>query len=383
MKKRIVKNGIDVIEKYPSLFEGKKLGLITGPTGLNKEFKSTIDILNRRFDLRALYSPEHGIRGNLQAGAAVNTYVDEVTGITVYSLYGKNRKPSSDILQDIDVLVMDIQDVGCRYYTYLYTMAYCMQSCREYGKTFVVMDRINPVGGIDVEGNVLDTAFSSFVGMYPIPMRYGLTLGEMAYLMNSEFNINCNLEVVKVEGWLRKLYFDETDLAWVSPTPNIPTLDTAILYSGTCLFEGTNISEGRGTTKPFEVIGAPWINPDKLSYDMNSRGFSGVAFRPVYFEPTFSKHRGELCKGVQIHVLDKKSVNPVEVGICLLYEMMDMDREKFQWIPPYTKGGRYFIDCLAGTDDVRLRKYEADELLDKWRGQSQKFMKVKGKYEIY
>lgn len=383
MRSAVVKNGIDVIDKYGKIFRGERLGLITGPTGLDRNFKSTIDILNNNFELKALYSPEHGIRGDLQAGASVDTYTDDRTGITVYSLYGKNKKPSPEMLKDIDVLVMDVQDIGSRYYTYLYTMAYGMESCRENGKTFVVLDRVNPIGGEDVEGNILDTKFKSFVGLYPITPRYGLTIGELAYLINDEFDIRCNLEVVRAEGWKRDMYFDDTGLLWVNPTPNIPSLDAAILYSGTCLFEGTNISEGRGTTKPFEIIGAPWLDPYRLSNIMNNKGFDGVVFRPVYFEPTFSKHKGELCKGVQVHITDKRSVKPLEIGIHLLYEIMDMDENKFEWLPPFKEGGHYFIDHLAGTDEIRLRRYEASGFVSKWAEESEKFKRIKNKYHIY
>lgn len=383
MKKASVKNGIDVINKYSSFFENKKIGLITGPTGLDRKMKSTIDIIKMNFDLRALYSPEHGIRGDLQAGESVDTYIDEKTGVKVYSLFGKNKKPSSEMLNDIDVMVIDIQDIGSRYYTYLYTMAYSMQSCAEVGKAFIVLDRINPVGGVEVEGNILDPDFSSFVGLYPIPQRYGLTLGEIAMFMNNEFNIQCDLKVVKTEGWHREMYFDDTDLIWVNPTPNMPSLDTAILYNGTCLFEGTNISEGRGTTRPFEIIGSPWIDPYKLSENMNCKGLPGVIFRPVYFRPSFSKYCGKLCKGVQVHVTDKRSVKPVETGIRLLYEIMNMDRKKFCWLTPFTEGGSYFIDNLSGTDDVRLERYGADELIEKWEMESHKFKKTKQKYHLY
>jgi uncharacterized protein YbbC (DUF1343 family) len=383
MKKAAVLNGIDVIEKYRHIFQGKRLGLITGPTGISRSFKSTIDILNESFCLKALYSPEHGIRGDLQAGAAVDTYRDERTGITVYSLYGENKKPKAEILKDIDVLVMDVQDIGSRYYTYLYTMAYSMESCAENGKTFVLLDRINPIGGEGVEGNILDTRFKSFVGMYPITPRYGLTIGEMACLMNDEFDIGCRLEIVRVEGWDRSMYFDDTDLCWLNPSPYIPSLDTAVLYNGTCLFEGTNISEGRGTTKPFEIIGAPWLDPYRLADIMNDKGLKGVVFRPVYFEPAFSKHKGELCRGVQVHVIDKRNVKPLDIGIHLLYEIMDMDRTQFQWLPPFKDGGNYFIDHLAGTDEVRLRKYEASELTQKWEEDSKKFLMVKSRYHIY
>lgn len=383
MEKLIVKNGIDVIEKYSHLFKGKRLGLVSCPTGVNKSLRSTIDILNENFNITALYSPEHGIRGNLQAGASVDTYIDEATGITVFSLYGKNKKPSPEILKDIDVLVLDLQDVGSRYYTFLYTMAYCMESCAENHKSFVVLDRPNVIGGKCVEGNILDVEFKSFVGMYPIPSRYGLTIGELAIFMNKEFNINCDLEVVKLEGWNREAYYDDTDLLWVNPSPNIPTVNTAVLYNGTCLFEGTNISEGRGTTRPFETIGAPWLDAYKLSDIMNSKGLGGVLFRPMYFEPTFSKHKGELCRGVQIHITDKKKVKAIEVGIHLLYEVMDMDREKFQWLPPFKEGSHHFIDFLSGSDEVRNRRYEAEDFIEKWRKESEEFKKLKENYHIY
>jgi uncharacterized protein YbbC (DUF1343 family) len=383
MEKLIVKTGIDVIENYSHLFEGKRLGLVSCPTGVNKSLRSTIDILNEKFNLTALYSPEHGIRGNLQAGAAVDTYIDESTGITVYSLYGKNKKPSPEILKDIDVLVLDLQDIGSRYYTFLYTMSYCMESCAENNKTLVVLDRPNVIGGEAVEGNILDVKYKSFVGMYPIPSRYGLTIGEMAKFMNKEFNINCNLEVVKLESWKREAYFDDTDLLWINPSPNIPTVNTAVLYNGTCLFEGTNISEGRGTTRPFETIGAPWLDAYKLADVMNSKGLKGVLFTPTYFEPTFSKHKGELCKGVQIHIMDKRKVRAIEVGIHLLYEVMDMDREKFQWLPPFKEGLNYFIDSLSGTDEVRCRKFEAEEFIEKWRKESEGFKKLKESYHMY
>ncbi|ERI93103.1 hypothetical protein HMPREF1982_01924 [Clostridiales bacterium oral taxon 876 str. F0540] len=383
MERLLVKNGIDCIEKYSYLFEGKRLGLVSSPMGVDRNLRSTIDILNEKFNLTALYSPEHGIRGNLQAGAAVDTYVDEATGITVYSLYGKNKKPSPEILENIDVLVIDLQDVGSRYYTFLYTMSYCMESCAENNKTVVILDRPNVIGGEAVEGNILDMNFKSFVGMYPIPQRFGLTIGEMAQLFNKEFNINCDLKVVKLEGWCRKAYFDDTDLLWINPSPNIPSVNTAVLYNGTCLFEGTNISEGRGTTKPFEFIGAPWLDAYKLADIMNKKSLEGVVFRPVYFEPAFSKHQGELCKGVQIHVKDKRKVKPIKIGINLLYEIMDMNKDKFEWLPPFKEGANYFIDLLTGTDEVRNRKFEADVFIEKWERESKDFKRIKEKYHLY
>lgn len=379
----IVKNGIDVIERHAHLFEGKRLGLVTGPTGLDRKLKSTIDIFNEGFDLKALYSPEHGVRGNFQAGVSVGTYIDEGTGITAYSLYGDSRKPTPEMLGDIDVLVMDIQDIGSRYYTYLYTMSYCMEACAENKKTFVCLDRVNPIGGLEVEGGILDAGYASFVGRHPIPPRYGLTAGELALLFNSEYGIFCEMEVVKAEGWQRDMYFQDTGLIWVNPSPNITSVETALLYNGTCLFEGTNLSEGRGTTKPFELIGAPWLEPFKLAERMNGKALPGVLFRPVYFEPAFSKHKGRQCKGVQVHVTDFKAIRPLEVGLQLLYEIMDFAPDKFQWVPPVREKGRYFIDLLAGGEDVRLRTYEAGELLEKWRGESSVFKSLKEKYHLY
>ncbi|MCP2241016.1 DUF1343 domain-containing protein [Thermoanaerobacterium thermosaccharolyticum] len=379
----MVNCGIDVIEAYSNIFENKKIGLITNPTGVDRNLRSTIDILNERFNLKALYSPEHGIRGDFQAGEKVGDYTDKLTGIKVFSLYGENKKPTKEMLQDIDIMAIDIQDVGSRYYTYLYTMAYAMEACKEYNKTFVVLDRPNPIGGNKVEGNILDTDFSSFVGLYSITQRYGLTIGELSILINKEFNIGCDLQVVKLEGWKRDMYYSETELAWINPSPNMPTPNTAVLYNGTCLFEGTNVSEGRGTTKPFEMIGAPWIDGYKLSDKMNDMALDGVIFRPVYFVPTFSKYKNELCSGVQIHITNKKSVNAIEVGIKLLYEIIKMSGNNFEWLPPFKKGQKYFIDHLAGTDELRLMKYSADELIRKWEKSSAEFTKIKEKYHIY
>ncbi|MEQ2129009.1 DUF1343 domain-containing protein [Caldanaerobacter subterraneus KAk] len=379
----MVKCGVDLLEKYKKLFKGKRIGLITSPSGVNQDMKSTIEIFHENFNLTALFSPEHGVRGEFQAGEKVKGYVDERTGVKVYSLYGDTKKPTPEMLEEIDVLVIDVQDVGSRYYTYLYTMAYAMEACKENGKEFVVLDRPNPIGGLKVEGNILDTKFRSFVGWYPIPQRYGLTIGEIAHLFNKEFGINCDLHVVKLESWKRDMYYDETGLLWVNPSPNISSLDAAVLYSGTCLFEGTNISEGRGTTRPFEIIGAPWIDPYKLADSMNKKGLKGVVFRPVYFIPSFSKHKGQLCKGVQIHVKDRKAVDSVEVGIKLLYEIIRQSGENFEWLPPYGESNVYFIDLLAGTDELRLMKYDEDQLLDKWKRESEEFKRLKESYHFY
>ena len=284
--KKEVKLGIDLIDDNLSLFEGKKVGLITNPTGVNSSYKSTIDVLYEKVNLTALFAPEHGIRGNSQAGGSIGNEIDEITGLTVYSLYGNTKKPTEAMLENVDVLCIDIQDVGARFYTYIYTMAYAMEACKEFGKTFVVFDRPNPVGG-KVEGNLLNDEYSSFVGLYDIITRHGMTIGELAKMFNEYYQIGCNLEVIKMEDYDRNLYIDETTVPWINPSPNMPTLDCAIAYSGTCYFEGVNLSEGRGTTKPFEFIGAPFINPHKWAEKLNSLGLEGVYFRPMYFYSNF------------------------------------------------------------------------------------------------
>ena len=383
MHKETVLNGIDVIDRYDSLLRVKNIGLITNPTGVDKNLKSTIDILNSKYQLKALFSPEHGIRGDVQAGAKVESYTDAQTGLPVYSLYGNTKHFTAEALLGIDLIVMDIQDIGSRFYTYLYTMAYAMEDCAKFNIPFVLLDRVNPLGGELIDGNILNTTFKSFVGNYPIPVRYGLTLGELAILINQEFSINCSLEIVKLEGWSRNLYFDETDLSWINPSPNIPTIDTAIIYNATCLLEGTNVSEGRGTTKPFEIIGAPWIDAYQLSEVMNSNKFCGVTFRPTYFTPSFSKHQGELCSGIQIHIIDRKGVKAFEIGVALIYTLMDLYVSKFSFLPPYYEGGHFFFDHLAGTDQIRLRETDYKSMMGTFSKDLSLFSELKKKYHLY
>lgn len=376
-----VKNGIDNLEKYSYLLEGKRLGLITNPTGVDKNLKSTIDILNEKFNLVALYSPEHGVRGNIQAGVKVENYIDKKTGIKVWSLYGESKKISKDMLDDIDVLVFDIQVVGARFYTYLYTLTYAMEACKEFDKRIIVLDRINPIGR-KVEGNILNSEYSSFVGKYSLPTRYGLTIGEFANYINVEYGIKCNLEIVKVEGWNGEFY-DETDLVWIPPSPNIPTIDTAIAYIGTALFEGTNLSEGRGTTKPFEVVGAPWMNNIEIINKMNEYGFEGVKIRPIYFTPTFSKHKDELCNGVAIHIVDTNKFKSYEFGLRLLDIIRSSNKKQFEFIKPFTKGGKSFIDLIFGGNELRENLLTVDEIIEQSVKEGQVFKEKIKNYYMY
>ncbi|WP_129721756.1 exo-beta-N-acetylmuramidase NamZ family protein [Xylanivirga thermophila] len=379
-----VKNGIDIIRDNKNKIEGLRIGLITNYTGVDESLNSTIDILNKVGRLVCLFSPEHGVRGNFQAGAHVPDYIDEKTGIKVYSLYGDIKKPTGRMIKDIDTIIFDMQDVGVRFYTYLYTMAYAMQSAKEFDKKFIVLDRPNPIGGMKVEGNILDSKFSSFVGMYPIPVRYGLTIGELAMLLNQEFGIGCDLEVVKIAGWQRRMYFDDTQLNFIAPSPNIPNVDTAILYAGTCFFEGTNVSEGRGTTQPFQIIGAPWIDCYHLAEELNALNLEGAIFRPHYFTPTFSKYKGELCRGVQIHITDREAIEPFKIGIYLISKIYE-NYDEFEFLPPYKEGGRCFFDLLAGTNKLRKSVIDGtiEDYIEECKEDLKKFKNIRREYMIY
>src|SRR5690625_3902019 len=263
-----LKLGVEVLlDEQMDLLDGKRVGLITNPTGVDQELNHIVDVLHNdpEVDLTTLYGPEHGVRGDAQAGEYVEFYIDEITGLPVYSLYGETRKPTPEMLEDVDVLIFDIQDVGARFYTYIYTMAYAMEAAQENELEFVVLDRPNPISGYDVEGPVLDPEYASFVGNYPIPLRHAMTVGELALFFNEEFDINADMTVVEMTGWERGMYYDDTDLEFVLPSPNMPTLDTALVYPGTALIEGTNLSEGRGTTKPFELLGAPFVNSTEFA----------------------------------------------------------------------------------------------------------------------
>ncbi|MBL4934176.1 DUF1343 domain-containing protein [Clostridium sp. YIM B02515] len=385
-----VKLGIDNIDNYLNLFKDKKVGLITNPSGIDSNFESSIDVLNKKTNLTTLFAAEHGIRGNSQDGGTVGNEVDVKTGLPVYSLYGSTVKPTADMLKNIDVLAYDMQDVGARFYTFINTMAYAMQAAAENNKTFVVFDRPDPVGGTEVQGTILDKAYSSFVGMFPIPQRYGLTVGELAQFINKEYKYNCNLVVVPMTGWTRDMYYDETGLkTWVMPSPNMPTLDTAIVYTGNCIFEGTNVSEGRGTTRPFEYIGAPWINSIDLAEKMNSLKLPGVEFRPVSFTPTFSKFgpvydskgkvktAAQACGGVQTYVVDRNKYNSVKTALAILYTIRDMYPKDFQY-----RSDNY-IDKLTGNSYVREGKYTLKELYKMIDKESKAFKDLSSKYYIY
>lgn len=312
--KQTVLAGADRIDEYASLFEGKKLGLLTNPTGILKEGTPTANYLAERFDLRALFAPEHGLAGAVQAGGEIGK--DESGTVPVYTMFG-DRTEAYAAIDGLDLLVCDIQDVGCRYYTYVGTMSEMMEQCEKKGVPFLVLDRINPIGGA-IEGVILEDGISTLVGKYPVPHRHGLTMGEMAKWIAMRFLPALSLTVVPCSGWTRNTYFDETDLPFVIPSPNMPTVETAFVYPGTCLFEATNLSEGRGTTKPFELFGSPWLRTAELDRAFREAALPGSFLRETGFTPTFSKYQGEYCRGFQLHITDRNTFLPVKTGLVLL-----------------------------------------------------------------
>lgn len=378
-----MKLGIDCINKYLDVFKGKRVGLITNPTGINSKFESSIDVLKESTNLVALYSPEHGVRGNIQAGEKTESYIDERTGLPVYSLYGKTRKPTEEMMNEVDVLAIDIQDAGSRFYTYIYTMAYAMMACKEYGKSFVVFDRPNPAGCLKYEGNILDITYRSFVGYYPIVQRHGMTMCELAKMFNEEFNIGSELTLVLMEDYKRNMYYEDTSLLWVMPSPNFPSPDTAIVYNATCIFEGTNISEGRGTTIPFEVVGAPFVNPDEYANNMNKLGLNSVYFRPMYFTPTFSKHAGVMCGGVQVHVLDRDKFDAVKTGWAMLDCLRKLYPLDFKVNKPYVEGRPCMLEFNTGCDYIINNSKSLDEQFKIIEDDTKKFGLIREKYLLY
>lgn len=381
-KKPKVELGVDRLMENPDILKGKRVGLITNPTGINAERTSIVDLFDQSddFELTALYGPEHGVRGDAQAGSTVSSYIDEVTGLPVYSLYGATKKPTPEMLENVDVLVFDIQDVGTRYYTYIYTMAYAMEAAAENGIPFVVLDRPNPQGGLRVDGPVLDPDYSSFIGLYPIPLKHGMTVGELAQLFNSEYHIQADLEVVKMKGWKRSMMYEDTGLPFVMPSPNMPTTDTVNVYPATGLFEGTNLSEGRGTTKPFQLIGAPYIQAHEYAKELNDLDLPGVAFRAASFTPTFSKHAGKLTHGVEVYVTDPTRFESTKTGIAMIQTAHDLYPDDFAFL------ANDFITKLTGNayvKDMILEGAPLEEILTKIDDERNAFLPIRKEYLLY
>lgn len=361
-----MKLGIEVfLERHVASFKGKRIGLVTNMTGVNQKLVPTIDLFYEHPDIRltALYGPEHGIRGDAKEGETVLSGIDPYTGLPVYSLYGETRKPTGDMLSDVDVIVIDLQDIGARYYTFIYTVANVMEVCKEYGKQVVILDRPNPINGHSREGNLVKEGFRSFVGNYSLPNRHGLTIGEIALLYKHEFGIDCELVVIPMEGWRRDMFFSDTGLIWVQPSPNSTGEIMSLLYPGTCLLEGTNISCGRGTTRPFEVAGAPFMDGYRLAKRFNKKGLPGVIARPTSYVPFYQKYKDELCHGVQIHITDKTQLHSLKTGLYLLETIAELYPDQFSFRD--AEDVRCHFNLLAGTDELmnRILEQRSDEFL--------------------
>lgn len=381
--KHAIQSGIDRIDEFDPQLRGRRIALMTNPTGIDHALRPTIDILHARYGLSALLACEHGIRGTEQAGASVGDSVDTATGVPVFGTYATHGALSPEILETFDVLVFDMQDVGARFYTYLYSLSHAMECCAEAGKAVVILDRVNPLGGSRIGGTILDERLSSFVGEYALPTRTGFTMAEYALWACNRLHLDLDLDVVPLGGWTRDLLLPELDIPWVAPSPNCPTFETALCYLGTCVFEGTNVSEGRGTTQPFELVGAPWIDAAELARQMNAYGLPGVGFREAAFAPTFSKWAGERCFGVQMHILDPRAAEPVLAGLLLLDEIRAQNPERFEFLVPADPAAPYHIDHLLGTDRYRLEGVPAADLLDSYAPALAAFLDARQPYLLY
>ncbi|PTX55252.1 uncharacterized protein YbbC (DUF1343 family) [Melghirimyces profundicolus] len=380
-----VKTGLEVLLEDSERLSGKKVGLITNPTGMTSDYRHGLDaMLDSGIEVVKVYGPEHGVRGTEQAGDTPGSYEDPRTGLPFINLYGKKPEEMVPLFDGVDVLVFDIQDVGTRFYTYIYTMAYTMEAAAQADKEFIVLDRPNPIGGTKVEGPVLDPEYASFVGLFPIPQRHGMTVGELARMFNEEFLGNqADLEVIPMKGWKRTDRFRDTKLPWVLPSPNMPTPETALVYPGTGMIEGTNLSEGRGTTRPFELLGAPYIKGWELAEALNKADLPGVSFREAYFTPTFSKYQGEAVGGVQVHVEDPEQFSPILTGITIIQETKKLYPDQFQW---RKNGDSHWIDKLTGSDRIRKQVDEgvpAKKIAKGWKEELEEFNELRSEYLMY
>ena len=360
MQHKRVRLGIErLLAEKIDVIRGQRVGLVCNQASVMPDtFAHAADAFGERdeFELTTLFGPQHGIRGDVQDNMIETPHtVDHRTGKPVYSLYSDTREPTAEMVKDIDAFVIDLQDVGCRIYTFVYTMANCMRAAKEFGKKVIVCDRPNPINGNAIEGNITEHEFKSFVGQFEIPTRHGMTIGELARMFNEHFGIGCELEIVEMTGWTREMWGDQTGLPWILPSPNIPTVDSCVVFPATVHIEGTELSEGRGTTKPFELNGAPYIDPYKWAAELDKFGFAGVKFRHIFFRPTFQKCAGQVCGGVQIHVTDRDAFTPVIVGIAMIKTAYDMYTEHFEW---KQEAYEYVfdknpMDVICGTDKIR------------------------------
>lgn len=373
----MVKTGLDVLlADHLGELKGSRVGIVANHASVTRDLTHISDALSAAgVTIGALFGPEHGARGDIADGELIGDTVDERLGVPVYSLYGQTRSPSPESLEKIDVMIVDLQDVGARFYTFLYTMSHVMAACGEHGGPVWVLDRPNPISGLNADGPMLEPEFSSFVGMYSIPMRHGLTVGELARLFRSRFGVECDLRVVEMRGWSRDMWFDQTGLPWVMPSPNMPTVDTAAVYPGLCLIEGTNASEARGTVRPFEMFGAPWVDPRELKQTLVGYELPGVAFREAFFTPNASKFKGNRCAGVQVYITDRRSFRPPMTGVAAICALNKLYAGDFEFRQPSAHGKRFF-DLLSGCSWVR-EAIQAGEppkaIAQRWEAEIERF----------
>ncbi len=380
-----VRTGLDVVGGHKELFAGRRVGIIANHTSLNKNGQHIVDVFKKMEGVRvvALFSPEHGFRGVEEAGRKIDSQIDPALGVPIYSLYGDTKKPKPQMLADVDVLVFDIQDVGVRFYTYLYTMSLAMEAAGECGKRFVVLDRPNPITGVHVEGKILEPAFASFVGLYPIPVRYGMTIGELARMIDGEGwlakGVRADLTVVPMTGWRRSMWYDRTGLRFIKPSPNMPNVETAAIYPGLCLLEGTNVSEGRGTPKPFRQFGAPWIDSNALAGRLNALDLPGLRFTPTSFVPTSSKYQDQRCHGVEIVITKRDELEPFRAGVAIIEVLFRTAPDKFEWRAAH-------FDRLSGTATIReavTAKRPLEDLRALWNAECETFRQARQRYLLY
>jgi uncharacterized protein YbbC (DUF1343 family) len=380
-----------LLEGGSESLRGARVGLICNQSSVNRDYRHAADLLHERRDinLTALFGPQHGIRGDVQDNMVETAHAfDRVTGIPIYSLYSETREPTEEMLENVDALVFDMQDVGCRIYTFIYTLANCMRAAGKYGKRVVVCDRPNPINGESIAGTVLEPEFASFVGQFPLPTRHGMTVCELALMFKGQFGIDCELEVVKMDGWKRDLWHDQTGAPWVLPSPNMPTLDSATVFPGTVHLEGTQMSEGRGTTRPFELFGAPYIMSEVYAQKLNDLGLPGVYFRACGFQPTFQKHWKETCGGAQLHVTDREAFEPVIAGVAAVRIARDLYAEHFKWKePPYEYVyDKNPFDVIAGTAKLREsieRAESLEKIQDGWQEALTRFKREREPFLLY
>ncbi len=389
--RRIVLGLEKLLEEAGERLKGARVGLICNQSSVDHSFRHAADLLHGHagVNLTALFGPQHGIRGDVQDNMVETAHgLDRNTGLPVYSLYSETREPTDEMLEQVDALVFDMQDVGCRIYTFVYTLANCMRAAKRLGKRVVVCDRPNPINGEQVAGAVLEPEFASFVGQFSIPTRHGMTVCELARLFNEHFGIGCELEIVTMDGWARQLWLDETDAPWVMPSPNMPTLDSATVFPGTVYVEGTQLSEGRGTTRPFELVGAPYIEAEEYAGRLNALGLPGVYFRACGFQPTFQKHAGVTCGGVQIHVTDRSVFEPVIAGVATIKVAYDLYTDQFYWKePPYEYVyDKNPFDVISGTDKLREaieRGDSVESIAAAWKAEAEEFKELRRQFLLY